>query len=275
MSLPDLQSRNGSTKLITDDAEIVIKKRLGQGGSGVVNMGVWRHIEVAVKEFTNQDIQTTDFIRESEIHAKLRHPNVVQLLAICLPPNMCTISEFMAKGSLADVLQLKSPQFTWKRKIQALHDIAKGMDYLQKSKIIHRDLKSQNCLIDKNWTSKIADFGTSKLVGEVNATATAYVPRTAQWSAPEVITHGEYSEKSDVYSYGVIMWECFTGEIPYDGMFAFQVEDRTVRGSRLTIPVGCEAWFESLMQECWSADVNARPSFETIITAVEKANISK
>jgi len=271
ITIPELESNYNNSNLITDYGAISIKKRLGQGGSGVVNLGVWCHIEVAVKEFTNQDIQTTDFIRESEIHAKLRHPNVVQLLAICLPPHMCTISEFMAKGSLADVLQEKNASFTWKRKLQSLHDIAKGMDYLQKSKIVHRDLKSQNCLIDKNWTTKIADFGTSKLVGEANATATAYVPRTAQWSAPEVITKGEYSEKSDVYSFGVIMWECFTGEVPYDGMFAFQVEDRTVKGSRLTIPVGCEAWYEALMQECWHAEIDQRPNFEIIIGSVDKA----
>jgi hypothetical protein len=270
LSIPELENNYLTTNLITDYNAIIIKSRLGRGGSGVVNMGVWRHIEVAVKEFTNQDIQTTDFIRESEIHAKLRHPNVVQLLAICLPPHMCTISEYMAKGSLSDVIQQKPTAFTWKRKLQCLHDIAKGMDYLHKSKIIHRDLKSQNCLVDKNWNCKIADFGTSKLVSDVNQTATAYVPRTAQWTAPEVILRGEYSEKSDVYSYAVIMWECLTGEIPYDGMFAFAVEDSTVKGSRLAIPEGCDEWFANLMTQCWSADPNERPNFETINPLVEK-----
>jgi len=162
----------------------------------------------------------------------------------------------------------KSPELTWKLKCQMLLDIAKGMDYLHKSRIIHRDLKSQNCLVDKNWCCKIADFGTSKFLIE-DATATVYVPRTAQWTAPEVITQNSYSDKSDVYSFGIILWECLTGKLPYDGMFAYQVEDRTVHGMRLTVPEGCESWYEVLMSECWHSDPKERPNFEQIISCLQ------
>jgi len=123
-------------------------------------------------------------------------------------------------------------------------------------------------LVDKNWVCKIADFGTSKLIKE-DATATVYVPRTAQWTAPEVITSNLYSEKSDVFSFGVILWEVATGKLPYQGVFAYQVEDKTVRGIRPSVPEGIESWYEVLMQQCWHNDAAERPTFEGIIRCLQ------
>ncbi|KAL0372182.1 UNVERIFIED_CONTAM: putative serine/threonine-protein kinase SIS8 [Sesamum calycinum] len=190
---------SGVAEILWEDLQI--GERIGIGSYGEVYRAEWNGTEVAVKKFMNQDISgdaLAQFKCEIEIMLRLRHPNVVLFMgAVTRPPNMSILTEFLPRGSLYKLLHRPNIQIDEKRRIKMALDVAKGMNYLHTSHpiIVHRDLKTPNLLVDKNWVVKVCDFGMSRLQHHtfLSSKSTA---GTAEWMAPEVLRNEPSNEKN-------------------------------------------------------------------------------
>jgi len=267
-------------------SELEIKQQIGRGSMGDVYKGNWRGTTVAIKHYKipSQPINTAkqDMIDEASFLAELRHPNILMLLAVCVDSsNICLVTEFVERGSLFDVLHRKGEDKREARKIRKpsiilkiLRHIAIAMAYLHAfiPPIIHRDLKSHNILIDKDWNSKVADFGVSR-VSEMTQTMTRV--GTPQYMAPEVLKEERYSASCDVYSFGVVMWELITGEIPWKDVSPLRVVSIIVQdGGRLEIPEVCPSSLAEIMDNALLPFPEKRESFDLILTKLLKLQVS-
>ncbi|XP_072977683.1 serine/threonine-protein kinase EDR1 isoform X1 [Typha angustifolia] len=254
--------------------ELVIGERIGLGSYGEVYRADWNGTEVAVKKFLDQDFYgdaLDEFRSEVRIMRRLRHPNVVLFMgAVTRPPNLSIVSEFLPRGSLYRILH-RTCQIDEKRRIKMALDVAKGMNCLHTSvpTIVHRDLKSPNLLVDKNWTVKVCDFGLSRLKHNtfLSSKSTAGTP---EWMAPEVLRNEPSNEKCDVYSFGVILWELATLRMPWSGMNPMQVVGAVgFQDRRLDIPNEVDPLVARIIWECWQTDPSLRPSFAQLTTALK------
>jgi len=207
--------------------------------------------------------------------SELRHPNVLQFLGTASnPPEIVIIMEFMARGSLYRIIHDKTVDLPWPRIRNMALDVARGMNYLHCSDpiIIHRDLKSHNLLVDEHFKVKVCDFGLSTMVKRHQDRFTALTPvGTPCWTAPEVLRNESYTERADVFSYGVVLWELVTREDPYQGMPTFQIVIAVGQHKmRPLIPPVTMPALAQLMVECWSEDPNVRPPFSEIVSRLEK-----
>ncbi|BCS82726.1 putative serine/threonine-protein kinase [Cotonvirus japonicus] len=255
--------------------EIQIGKQIGAGSYGVVSYGVWKNVSVAVKKISKQMLDEKhmlEFRLEIAVLSELQHPNIILFIGACIQkPNICIVTEYMNCGNLKDVINNQS-KFPWNRKIRVLHEAAKGIEYLHESKIIHRDIKSSNILVNKNedsmnndWDIKIADFGFAR-IKEENATMTRC--GTPCWTAPEIIRGEKYNEKVDVYSFGIVMWEVLTGKHPFVGCNFMKVTLDILEGKRPQIPTDCPPKFKKLMKKCWNQNPNKRPNMSDIVSVL-------
>jgi serine/threonine protein kinase len=232
-----------------DESELQILEHIGAGGFGSVHRALWRGTEVAVKRslldrpMSTEELQ--EFLAECEIMANLRHPCILQFFgAVVAPPNLCLVIELMPRGSLFDLLHTPADpsrrvRLPWRRRLAMMQDAARGMTYLHACNppIIHRDLKSMNCLVSENWRVKISDFGLSRAKYRTFLTS-RIAGGTPEWTAPEVIRNEPHNEKCDVYSFGVVAWEVITRRIPFAGLQPMQVLVAVAfQGLRLSMPL--------------------------------------
>ncbi|MCO5606830.1 hypothetical protein L7F22_061021 [Adiantum nelumboides] len=209
--------------------DLTLGEQIGQGSCGTVYRGLWYGSDVAVKVFTEQEYPPAlldDFRKEVTLMKRLRHPNIVLFMgAVKSMSHLSIVTEFLPRGSLFRLLHRNAQAMDSKRRLRMAVDIARGMNYLHHCNppIVHRDLKSSNLLVDKNWTVKVADFGLSRMKYATFLT-TKSGKGTPQWMAPEVLRSEPSDEKADVYSFGVVLWELATGKIPWDCMNAMQVQ---------------------------------------------------
>jgi len=211
-----------------------------------------------------------DFKAEIQLVLNLRpHPNIVLCLGITVPPNpLCIVTEFCELGSLSRLIMSPDPiDFNLQQKI--LFGVAKGMVHLHSESIVHRDLAARNVLLGDNYEPKVSDFGMSRTnTGAENMTTTETGP--LKWMAPESLKSKVYSFKSDVYSYGVVVWELVARSLPYPDKEPVEVAMQVVyEGLRPTIPARCSPTFAQIMQSCWSTDPNQRPQFKDICTTLK------
>ncbi|XP_043976660.1 mitogen-activated protein kinase kinase kinase 10 [Gambusia affinis] len=274
--------RVSDSPLEIDFSELTLEEVIGAGGFGKVYKGVWRREEVAVKaarQDPDEDISVTaESVRqEARLFWMLRHPNIISLRGVCLKePNLCLVMEYARGGALNRALAGKNvpPRVLVNWAVQ----IATGMDYLHNQAfvpIIHRDLKSSNILILQpverddlsGKTLKITDFGLAR---EWHQTTKMSAAGTYAWMAPEVIKHSLFSKSSDVWSFGVLLWELLTGEVPYREIDALAVA-YGVAMNKLTLPIPstCPEPFVLLLRECWSANPRGRPSFTSILRRLQ------
>ncbi|CAH2059968.1 unnamed protein product [Thlaspi arvense] len=250
-----------------DFSELTVGTRVGIGFFGEVFRGVWNGTDVAIKLFLEQDLTAEnmeDFCNEISILSRVRHPNVVLFLGACTkPPRLSMITEYMELGSLYYLIHMsgQKKKLSWHRKLRMLRDICRGLMCIHRMKVVHRDLKSANCLVDKHWTVKICDFGLSRITTDENMKDTSSAG-TPEWMAPELIRNEPFTEKCDIFSLGVIMWELSTLRKPWEGVppekviFAVAHEK-----SRLEIPDGP---LSKLIADCW-AEPQERPNCEEIL----------
>nr|XP_043633799.1 uncharacterized protein LOC122605002 [Erigeron canadensis] len=190
---------------------------------------------VAIKRmFSRSDEQGKEgFLTEIELLTRCNHPNIVSLLGFCREGHeMILVYEYAFKGSLSDYLESTSKQinFTWSQRIQICLDIAHGINYLHtnmegKPRIIHRDIKSQNILLDENFKAKVADFGLSKFHPSNQQASTIYtrnIAGTEVYMDPEYLTTFKYKKESDVYSFGVVLFEILSGRLAYDSIYMME-----------------------------------------------------
>jgi hypothetical protein len=256
-----------------DSRQLKIESKVASGSYGDLYRGVYCSQEVAIKilkpERVNADM-LRDFAQEVYIMRKIRHKNVVQFMGACTrPPNLCIVTEFMARGSIYDFLHKLKGMFKLPSLLKVAIDISKGMDYLHQNKIIHRDLKTANLLMDENEVVKVADFGVARVQAQ-SGVMTAETG-TYRWMAPEVIEHKPYDHKADVFSFGVVLWELLTGELPYMYLTPLQAAVGVVqKGLRPTIPKSTHPRLTELLEKCWQQDPTLRPNFSEIIVILQQ-----
>uniref|UniRef100_G1MGD1 mitogen-activated protein kinase kinase kinase n=1 Tax=Ailuropoda melanoleuca TaxID=9646 RepID=G1MGD1_AILME len=262
--------------------ELRLEEVIGIGGFGKVYRGSWRGELVAVKaarQDPDEDISVTaESVRqEARLFAMLAHPNIIALKAVCLEePNLCLVMEYAAGGPLSRALAGRRvpPHVLVNWAVQ----IARGMHYLHCEAlvpVIHRDLKSNNILLLQpiegddmdHKTLKITDFGLAR---EWHKTTQMSAAGTYAWMAPEVIKASTFSKGSDVWSFGVLLWELLTGEVPYRGIDCLAVA-YGVAVNKLTLPIPstCPEPFAQLMADCWAQDPHRRPDFASILQQLE------
>ncbi|XP_074311487.1 serine/threonine-protein kinase EDR1 isoform X2 [Silene latifolia] len=263
----------GECEILWEDLDI--GERIGLGSYGEVYHADWNGTEVAVKKFLDQDFSGAaleEFKREVRIMRRLRHPNIVLFMgAVTRPPHLSIVTEFLPRGSLYRILHRPNFQIDEKRRIKMALDVARGMNCLHTSTptIVHRDLKSPNLLVDKNWNVKVGDFGLSRLKHNtfLSSKSTAGTP---EWMAPEVLRNEPSNEKCDVYSFGVILWELATMSLPWSGMNPMQVVGAVgFQNRRLDIPKELDPLVARIIWECWQSDPNLRPSFAQLCVALK------
>ncbi|XP_028037171.1 mitogen-activated protein kinase kinase kinase 9 [Bombyx mandarina] len=264
-------------------SELKLEEVIGVGGFGKVYRGYWNDEVVAVKaarQDANEDIEVIkeSVLQEARLFWVLQHENIVSLKGVCLEePNLCLVMEYARGGPLNRVLSGRKirPDILVDWAIQ----VAKGMAYLHVGaplSLIHRDLKSSNVLLSEailpddaleDKTLKITDFGLAR---EVYKTTRMSAAGTYAWMPPEVIKNSTFSHASDVWSYGVLLWELLTGETPYKGIDALAVA-YGVAVNKLTLPIPstCPEPWRKLMEACWHSNPRERPLFPEILDQLE------
>lgn len=285
-------------------AELSLLEELGSGQFGVVRKGRWTRAvvvnestgqkktvvsEVAVKLMKEGTMSESDFVREAKVMTKLRHPNLVQLYGLCIEHRpICIVTEFMKHGSLLSFLRGKASGL--KSNSAALTSmclqVCQGMAYLEANNYIHRDLAARNCLVgpavDPNHPHqplvKVADFGLARLVADSNSeyTSSSGTKFPIKWAPPEVLYFTKFSSKSDVWAFGVLMWEVFScGQMPYGRSSNAQVVELIRAGERLQRPSrSCSSESFGLMQVCWNESPDQRPSFAQLQLKLQQLLLS-
>ncbi|KAM3292831.1 hypothetical protein ACQJBY_036464 [Aegilops geniculata] len=228
--------------------DLTLGEQVGEGSCGTVYHALWYGSDVAVKVFSRQEYSEEmirTFRQEVSLMKKLRHPNIILFMgAVASQERLCIVTEFLPRGSLFRLLRKTTGKLDPRRRVHMAIDIARGMNYLHSSSptVVHRDLKSSNLLVDKNWTVK------------------------PQWMAPEVLRNEPSNEKSDVYSYGVVLWELVTQKIPWDTLNTMQVIGAVgFMDHRLEIPSDIDPQWASMIESCWDSDPQRRPSFQELL----------
>ncbi|KAG6701845.1 hypothetical protein I3842_07G006000 [Carya illinoinensis] len=262
----------------TDVWEIDVRQlktgnKVGSGSFGDLYKGTYFSQEVAIKVLKPERVNRRmlgEFSQEVYIMRKVRHKNVVQFIGACTqPPNLCIVTEFMSRGSVYDFLHKQRGVFKLPSLLKAAIDISKGMNYLHQNKIIHRDLKTANLLMDENEVIKVADFGLARVQAQ-SGVMTAETG-TYRWMSPEVIEHKAYDLKADVFSFGIVLWELLTGELPYSNLTPLQAAVGVVQqGLRPSIPKNTRPRLAELCERCWHQDAAQRPEFFEIVEILQQ-----
>eukprot|EP00258_Populus_trichocarpa_P037616 XP_024453635.1 uncharacterized protein LOC7479203 isoform X3 [Populus trichocarpa] len=270
-----------STLQIIKNEDLEELRELGSGTFGTVYHGKWRGTDVAIKRIkkscftgrtSEQERLTTEFWREAEILSKLHHPNVVAFYGVVQDGpggTLATVTEFMVNGSLRHVLLSKDRHLDHRKRLIIAMDAAFGMEYLHSKNIVHFDLKCDNLLVNLKDPlrpiCKVGDFGLSKI--KRNTLVTGGVRGTLPWMAPELLngSSSKVSEKVDVFSFAIVLWEILTGEEPYANMHYGAIIGGIVNNTlRPPVPSFCDPEWRLLMEQCWAPDPMARPSFTEI-----------
>ncbi|KAL2085712.1 hypothetical protein ACEWY4_019032 [Coilia grayii] len=264
-----------------DVSNIRIERVIGAGEFGEVCSGRLRlpskrEIHVAIKSlkagYTEQ--QRRDFLSEASIMGQFDHPNIIRLEGVvtrCKP--VMIITEYMENGSLDTFLKKHDGQFTVLQLLGMLRGIAAGMQYLSEMNYVHRDLAARNILVNANLVCKVSDFGLSRVL-EDDPDA-AYTTRGGKipirWTAPEAIAYRKFTSASDVWSYGIVMWEVISyGERPYWEMSNQDVIKAIDEGYRLPAPMDCPVVMHQLMLDCWEKNRSERPKFGQIVATLDR-----
>lgn len=254
---------------------VTMENVIGEGEFGEVYRGSLRlpgkeRIVVAIKTLksTYSDSQWWNFLREATIMGQFNHPNIVHLEGVVTKRRpMMIITEYMENGALDTFLRENEEKFSPVQLVNMLQGIASGMTYLSEHNYVHRDLAARNILVTRSLQCKVSDFGLSRIL-ENDAEGTyetkgGKIP--IRWTAPEAIAHRIFTSASDVWSFGIVMWEVLSfGDKPYGNMTNQEVMKSLEDGYRLPPPVDCPSILYELMKSCWSHDRMRRPHFQEI-----------
>ncbi|XP_066561936.1 cytoplasmic tyrosine-protein kinase BMX [Amia ocellicauda] len=263
-------SANGKWELKRKD--ITLLKELGSGQFGVVQLGLWKKkYEVAIKMIKEGSMSEDEFIEEAQIMMKLRHPKLVTLHGVCTESYpLYIVTEYMSNGCLLNYLQSNGNKLQRMHLVEMCFDICDAMTYLEDQQFIHRDLAARNCLVETDLTVKVSDFGMARYVLDDQYTSSAGTKFPVKWSAPEVLNYSRFSSKSDVWAFGVLMWEVFTlGKQPYELYDNTQVAQKIMEGYRLYRPqLACDDFYQ-LIKRCWHEKPEDRPPFHQLLESIQ------
>ncbi|KAK1175305.1 tyrosine-protein kinase TXK-like isoform X2 [Acipenser oxyrinchus oxyrinchus] len=253
-------------------SELSIMKELGSGQFGVVRLGKWRALcKVAIKTINEGAMSEEDFIEEAKVMTKLSHPKLVQLYGVCMQQKpICIVTEFLENGCLLNYLRQRQGCLKKEIMLAMCQDACGGMEYLETNGFIHRDLAARNCLVSEKQVVKVCDFGMTRYVLDNQYISSTGSKFPVKWSPPEVFHFNKYSSKSDVWSFGVLMWEIFTeGKTPFENKSNPEVVDEITRGHRLYRPyIACQTIYE-VMYSCWHEKPESRPSFSDLLEEIK------
>ncbi|KAM3861719.1 receptor tyrosine-protein kinase erbB-4 isoform 1-T1 [Diretmus argenteus] len=271
---PSGTAPNQAQLRILKETELKRVKILGSGAFGIVYKGIWVpegetvKIPVAIKilnEATGPKANV-EFMDEALIMASMEHPHLVRLLGVCLSPTIQLVTQLMPHGCLLDYVHEHKDNIGSQLLLNWCVQIAKGMMYLEERRLVHRDLAARNVLVKSPNHIKITDFGLARLLDinekEYNADG-GKMP--IKWMALECIHYRKFTHQSDVWSYGVTIWELMTfGGKPYDGIPTRDIPDLLEKGERLPQPPICTIDVYMVMVKCWMIDADSRPKFKEL-----------
>uniref|UniRef100_A0A665WJP4 receptor protein-tyrosine kinase n=1 Tax=Echeneis naucrates TaxID=173247 RepID=A0A665WJP4_ECHNA len=271
---PSGTAPNQAQLRILKETELKRVKILGSGAFGTVYKGIWVpegetvKIPVAIKilnEATGPKANV-EFMDEALIMASMEHPHLVRLLGVCLSPTIQLVTQLMPHGCLLDYVHEHQDNIGSQLLLNWCVQIAKGMMYLEERRLVHRDLAARNVLVKSPNHIKITDFGLARLLDadekEYNADG-GKMP--IKWMALECIHYRKFTHQSDVWSYGVTIWELMTfGGKPYDGIPTREIPDILEKGERLPQPPICTIDVYMVMVKCWMIDADSRPKFKEL-----------
>ncbi|CAD8147805.1 unnamed protein product [Paramecium octaurelia] len=265
-------------KLLINFQEIKQGTQIGEGNYGIVFKGNWLGQDVAIKSYCQKQDQSknkqtmADFLKEVQVISELRHPNIVLYMGVCIKRhNFYLITEYMENGSLYDhIHKKKSKNLNF---VHIIEDIALGMYNLHGRGIMHCDLKSSNVLIDSDWNVKLCDFGLSR----IKTKKTKSTIGTSYQMAPEIMRGEPYTEKSDVFSFGMILWEIMTGKIPYQNLSITQIIETVGWGHNLVeIPQQSNPPILAILaKDCLQKEPSQRPNFARIVERIQQSKNNK
>ncbi|XP_061559883.1 ephrin type-A receptor 7 isoform X2 [Phycodurus eques] len=264
-----------------DASCIKIERVIGAGQFGEVCSG-WlkvpgkRDTSVAIKTLKvgYTEKQKMDFLCEASIMGQFDHPNVVHLEGVVTRGKpVMIVMEFMENDSLDAFLRTHGGQFTAIQLVGMLRNIAAGMRYLADTGYVHRDLAARNILVNSNLVCKVSDFGLSRIINDdpeaVYSTTGGKI--SVRWTAPEAIQFRKFTFASDVWSYGIVIWEVMSfGQRPYWDMSNQDVMKALEESYRLPAPMDCAPGLHQLMLDCWKKDRGERPKFDQIVSILDK-----
>ncbi|TKY55190.1 Serine/threonine-protein kinase HT1 [Spatholobus suberectus] len=286
-----------------DPSKLIIKSVIARGTFGKVHRGVYDTQDVAVKLLDwGEEGQRTEaeiaslraaFTQEVAVWHKLDHPNVTKFIGatmesselqiqtdnglIGMPSNVCcVVVEYLAGGNLKSYLiKNRRRKLAFKVVIQLALDLARGLSYLHSQKIVHRDVKTENMLLDKTRTVKIADFGVARVEAS-NPNDMTGETGTLGYMAPEVLNGNPYNRKCDVYSFGICLWEIYCCDMPYPDLSFSEITSAVVRQNlRPEIPRCCPSSLANVMKKCWDATPDKRPEMDEVVSMLEAIDTSK
>uniref|UniRef100_A0A8C9ZY13 Tyrosine-protein kinase n=1 Tax=Sander lucioperca TaxID=283035 RepID=A0A8C9ZY13_SANLU len=235
-------------------SELTFMKELGSGQFGLVRLGKWRaQHRVAIKAIREGAMYEEDFIEEAKVMMRLSHPKLVQLYGVCSQQKpIYIVTEFMEHGCLLNFLRQRRGSFSLGCLLSICLDISEGMEHLEANGFIHRDLAARNCLVNDSLVVKVSDFGMARYVLDDQYTSSSGAKFPVKWSPPEVFNFCKYSSKSDVWSFGVLMWEVFTeGRMPFEQSQNHEVVTLVTKGHRLYRPKMATPAIYDIMQISW------------------------
>lgn len=258
-------------KWVLEHDDIVLGHLIGRGNFGEVFSGLLRtdNTRVAVKSCKENlaPEQKNKFLMEARILKQYDHPNIVRLIGVCTQKQpIYIIMELIEGGDFLTFLRADGHRVAPKILVKMSENVASGMEYLESKKCIHRDLAARNCLVAEHNVVKISDFGMSRQQDDgvySSEGGPKHVP--VKWTAPEALNYGRFTTMSDVWSFGVLLWETFSmGVTPYVNMNNQQTREQVERGYRMPAPQGCPAEIFRVMSNCWEYDPQKRPSFKRL-----------
>ncbi|KAG6753080.1 hypothetical protein POTOM_043124 [Populus tomentosa] len=292
-----------------DPSKLSIKTVIARGTFGTVHRGVYDGQDVAVKLLDwGEEGQRTEaeiaalraaFTQEVAVWHKLDHPNVTKLVGVVqfigatmgsaelqiqtangqigMPNNICcVVVEYLPGGALKSYLiKNRRRKLAFKVVVELALDLARGLNYLHSQKIVHRDVKTENMLLDKTRTVKIADFGVARIEAS-NPNDMTGETGTLGYMAPEVLNGNPYNRKCDVYSFGICLWEIYCCDMPYPDLSFAEVTSAVVRQNlRPEIPRCCPSSLANVMKRCWDANPDKRPEMDEVVSMLEAIDVTK
>lgn len=261
-----------------EEHELQIMEFLGSGALARVNRALYNGREVAVKIFNegSYSFRLEDFLKEVAIMGLMSHPNLLKLEGACIIPRsgestFMIATELMHKGTLWDVIK-KSHPLPPHSIIKYALSVAYGLAYLHSFDMIHRDIKAANILVDRDDNAKVGDFGLSRVISTMNMTAVAGTPK---WESPEILAGEPYTSASDVYSYGMMLFELVSGEEPFAEVQTIVELVKTVYEKKLKpkIPASCPNNIAALIKDCLNNSPKKRPTMDQVIEILRSLSI--